>query len=512
MIFKNKKDVYSLNIEDYINEIKRDYFRGVANIFCALPRCNNEDKKISASFFDKLLTECSVDNIIRIESKMREMISMEWVVDWGTLNIGDFVLDEMTDDQQRAVFVFASFNPNGYIREQAIKKLVEYKNSIPFILLRCNDWVGEVRKSAFDSLVRALKSATNEEIVYALAFAEKLSRNERCDYDSILEVFTKYFRGNDELIRAGLRSKEIKIRKFCISIISRLDNINYEYLMYYIKYERDPLLRKKLFNILVKGNNSGIDGIELSKIFINDKYPANRSLALEYLYYNNFKDIQDIARSMIMDKNAKVRSLACRIMLKYVAQSKIYEIYLENIDINPKVSICGLGEMGDKKDCRLIEQFLTDSRVSVIRSAMIALMRLDSDKYISCITEMLASEKSGIVKTATLLLKNNEIYDYERIYQIQSLSINENTKIKCASLLFANSKWKSIIYILRLIGSEYEKLDNLCMNQLNRWNASYNRSYTTLSDQDKKTILQLLDEKSESISPATLKYMLWLIK
>ena len=66
----------------------------------------------------------------------------------------------------------------------------------------------------------------------------------------------------------------------------------------------------------------------------------------------------------------------------------------------------------------------------------------------------------------------------------------ENAKIKCALLLFQASKWKTLLYILTIIGSNYEKLEAICQAQLSRWLfLLYNNSFfQSLSKKDSKEI------------------------
>lgn len=247
--------------------------------------------------------------------------------------------------------------------------------------------------------------------------------------------------------------------------------IEAEYLMKQIQYEKDPFLRKMLFQFLLK---TDLNISELAQQFLRDKYPANRLLALQFLSDNKTDTAINLSVRMLLDRNSQVRALARNIVLQDKRQFDIHQYYLDNLSTDTVVSLCSLGEVGSQEDCNLIEQYLSDNCNSIVRAAMTALLRLDSSTYVLRITEMLSSKYSSIVKTAVSLLKKYEIYDFERIFQIQDCSSNENTKIKCVSLLFLSTKWKSLIYILMLLGSGYEKLESLCQSQLNRWMLLFN--------------------------------------
>ena len=57
-------------------------------------------------------------------------------------------------------YCFASFNRNGFVRELALKQLLQNvtPQNIPFILARLNDYAGEIRKIASDNLSKILKN------------------------------------------------------------------------------------------------------------------------------------------------------------------------------------------------------------------------------------------------------------------------------------------------------------------------------------------------------------------
>lgn len=509
MIFNKNLGFFSSNLDNYIEQINKGDDRYLSLIFCVFAEDSAKHKSRAAQVLNEVFNEFSFDDLYRIDAQMRETTSMESSINWSALNIKHFITEQMSVDEKRAVFIFASFNPNGYIREQAVEALTAYKETLAFILLRCNDWVYQVRQSALLFLSKILVNASNEEIVNALPLMEKLRRSGRCEYNNILSIIASVFESNKSLINKGLRSQDMRARRFCISFLNNMPKIEFKYLLNYIRYEKDPFLRKMIFQILLKANS---DIKELSKQFLKDKYPPNRILSLQYLYDNKVETVFYEAERMLMDRNAQVRTLARSIVLQTERQFDIRQCYLDNLSTSTAISLYGLGEVGFHEDCNLVEEFLLGNCNEVVRAAMTVLMRLDSATFVFRITEMLSSEHSGIVKTATLLLKKYKEYDFERIFQIQENSSNENTKIKCASLLFLSPKWKSLIYTLMLIGSGYEKLEILCQTQLNRWDFSYNRSFAVLSENDKRVIKELLIGKKRFIKPETIKEILFLSK
>lgn len=143
---------------------------------------------------------------------------------------------------------------------------------------------------------------------------------------------------------------------------------------------------------------------------------------------------------------------------------------------------------------------------------MTALMGLDPERYSEAVTEKLAADQPGVVKTAALLLTKYRNFDPDRVFAILQASPAENTRLKCAALLFCAGKWDRLTYALTLLGSGYEKLDQACRRQLEDWSHTYNRSYAALGEEQRRRILALLEEKGAYLRPAMVKQLRFLSK
>ena len=499
MFFDKKVGAYSSNLEYYITKVKSGSLAYIPYIFNVFYENSNKHKILAANFLSEILKTLSLNDIYIIDKEMRKIKYIQPI----NTDINKLITNKMSDNQKRTVFIFATFNPSGYIREKAVLNLSGYKNTLPFILLRCNDWVYEIRKSAINLLTQSLKYATDDEIINSLSIIEKLRKSKRCDFNSIYSCINE--RLDNELVYKALKNNNIITRRFCISLFNNLKILNPEILANHIKHENEPLLRKMAFQILVDTN---LDVLGLSKAFVKDKCSQNRFLALQYVYNNYCEQSFEIAFNMLLDKNSNIRSLARDIVLKHNPNFDFYKYYLDKIDFNTAISIYGLGEVGC--DHNYIKPFLLSDNISVIRASMVTLMNLSPNTYISQITEMLASEYTGIVKTATMLLKKYRNYDFERVLQILNQSQYENTKIKCASLLFLSGKWNSLIYTLTLIGSQYTDLEKLCQAQIHHWICSYNSSYALLSEKNKQLITELIDKKKNFLTSENIKLLIFL--
>ena len=434
---------------------------------------------------------------------------MEWSIDWRARRIEELFAPNFSPEACRAVLVFSTFHPNGYIREQAVAALGTDPRALAAVLLRCNDWVAQVRQAALESLKQLLDTADGAEIAAALPILEKLRRSGRCKLDDILPLFSGAFQRNPGLLPLGLESGDVRARRLCISLLPDLANADTHYLTERVKKEPDPFLRKLLYQTLLA---LGADGMDLSRRFLSDKYPPNRVLALEYLAEHGAEDLFRQAVDLLMDKSGRVREAAREVVVQADKDFALRQFYLDHLPVRPAVAILGLGETGNREDCRVIGNFLSHSQPAVVRAAMIALMGLDPENWTWAVTQQLATDQPGVVKTAALLLGRRRDFDQNRVFAIQQASQVENTKLKCAVLLFRTGKWDRLTYALTLLGGGYEKLDQACRLELMAWIHTYNRSYTPLGKEQRRRILALLEEKGTYLHPAVANQLRFLSK
>lgn len=509
VLFHRKEKTYGDYLVEYIGHVEAGELAFVPWVYCALAQGTDKQKEAAAQTLAQVLAGLNADGLVAMDLRMRETTSMEWSIDWRSRRIEEFFARNLSPEACRAVLVFSTFHPNGYIREQAVAALGTDPKALPAVLLRCNDWVAQVRQAALESLTHLLEIAGVAEIAASLPVLEKLRRSGRCQLDDILPLFYRAFRRDPNLLPLGLESGDVRARRLCISLLPDLGTADMPYLTERVKQEPDPFLRKLLYQTLL---DLGADGMDLSRRFLGDKYPPNRVLALEYLAEHGTEDLFRQAVALLMDKSGRVREAAREVVVQADKDFDLRQFYLDRLPVRPAVAILGLGETGNRKDCQAIGNFLAHPQPAVVRAAMTALMRLDPEKYTGAVTEQLATDQPGVVKTAALLLGRHRDFDQDRVFAILQASQVENTRLKCAVLLFRTGKWDRLTYALALLGGGYEKLDQACRLELMAWIHTYNRSYAPLGEEQRRRILALLNEKGAYLHPAVVNQLRFLSK
>ncbi len=178
MFFKERKGFFANELKKNMQLASSGYLNYYPLVFCVFSENHTQSKLDAAEFLAIMLQRLSFNEIIKIDIQMRET-TPEWSIDWTRLDLVNFLLTEMSKEQKAAVLAFASFHPNGYLREKAVRFLSQYDMTLPYILLRKNDWVQQVRKVGQKSFEIRMENLSEGELLAALPFVEKLNRCNR---------------------------------------------------------------------------------------------------------------------------------------------------------------------------------------------------------------------------------------------------------------------------------------------------------------------------------------------
>ncbi len=442
-MFWNRKDKqlgwYGKQLEENIKALRNGERSRISWIFCVFAEKHEQSKIIAAKVLRETLDNLSFDEVINIDEQMRQTTSIEWSINWCELNINNFFTSKMDEQDKRVITIFASFNPNGFIRERAVKLMQDYHGTLPYILLRQNDWVLQVRQVASAAFKYRLKKLSDGEILAALPYAEKLkwsSRGSHGEYtDRFFEMLTAPEHQAD--LKKGLDNKNVRTRRICVDALFGVEPPKIELAFERLTYEPEPFLRAKIFRKLSSLGQRLNDIIEM---FLCDKYPVNRMLAFQYLIDTNMNNVYGIAQRLLLDRSAIVREKAQRVVHQETPEFDFRSFYFGYLDQNTIASICGLGEKGLTSDAAIISKYLDDVRISVVKSTMVSLMKLDNKKYEHIILSMLDDSRAGIVKTARNLIMRASVIDYGKVKEIYSQTLYKHTKLKCLDILFSAPK------------------------------------------------------------------------
>lgn len=438
----------------------------------------------SAKKLHGIMSTLNSSQLIKVDKMFRERVSYSWDYNWSNKKTEELFHPLMTEEEKLTILGLSSFHPNGYFREKAIKKLSQMNTGfeIPFIMIRINDWVKEVRNISKENLTKFLKQEYAASFVASLPLVFRLKDCSRAEHDDIFNAIVSMLCSEEcssELIN-GLNSTDSKVRLLCYKIILQERTLNNKSIISYLIKEPYPYIRLFVLKIIQK--TITIDEFnDISHFLMKDKLAPIRILALETLYKFNPSESIDVLEKSLFDESQAVREFARYLLNKYKKYdfSSIYRnaVYKKE-DIYS--SICGLGETGGINDSKIVVEFVSFDSHKIARASLYALAKLDFDGYKEMFVFTLSDSRPSISKAAKRILQGQINSSEEKsIYDIFKESNYEHVKINTCILLCSLSKWISIKYILEFCNHENQAVSTLGQYALEGWKLKFNRSFTT---------------------------------
>lgn len=288
-----------------------------------------------------------------------------------------------------AVWAMYTMHSSGYRRESAVRRLALAADPspwLPYLLLRLNDWVHEVRESAASAVRRLLSPEYVDAWAKILGLITLLSQRTRVTNAWVIAALPAVFaeqRGQELLAQAILSPDRLTART-AFAIARQSSTGQDAGLIWHALKSHDLVLRK---HAAVHAANFS-DASERAKLLDamwRDRYMPVRRLAL----YAELKSPAHVRgprlMQSLMDTNGSMRH-AARVYLRddrEVAPTGFDARLFYLTEINQatvralSIAIAGLGETGTAEDATLLKTFLSHTQSGVPKAATLALQQLE---------------------------------------------------------------------------------------------------------------------------------------
>ncbi|PGZ93882.1 MULTISPECIES: HEAT repeat domain-containing protein [unclassified Bacillus (in: firmicutes)] len=485
--FKKKQTLYPADSysKEYIeNMLKASEYEltRIPTIFSFLLTSSDDLKIRTAKVLYEYVISLNILELSKLDNLFRERTSLDWSYDWRNESPENLLLPDMSDDEKLIILGLCSFHPNGYFREKAIHllNLDDSGKELPYLLIRCNDWVTEIRETAKKYVKIRLTIKNVNHIVSNLPLFFKLKNTKRND-NSVFEDVVQLLSQKESLpfLDEGTKSDFTKIRYFCYQTIIYSKLVNKEILINYLKLEKEPHPRLLLFNEII-GDISVNEFKNYYPILKKDKFPMIRAKVLEK-YYSFFpgESVLEL-ESALLDKSGTIRSIA-RFLLKKQNITDFAPFYIRMINSEQflRGAILGLGEVGKKEHVQLIIPFLGNLNVSIVKAAIYAISMLDGENQKEYFMRLLDHKQEGVANAARKSL--TKVYYNDMKEQLSNLfkeTKYEHTKYNLALLLCSLSKWDAINYIIEFyVNTEDTVISDIGRKNFVKWIGNFNRIF-----------------------------------
>jgi hypothetical protein len=261
-----------------------------------------------------------------LDTQCRERTSLEWTHDWCKTDPEVLIPSNCSIPEKIIILGFASFHPNGYFREKAVIALSKINNpdSIPFLLIRLNDWVGHVRSISKESLWKLLTPEYATGFIKSLPLVTRLATCGRDNHKEFVASVELLISETKSALLYGITCIDPLIRRICFKIAITSEKFTDSEIVSFVKNEKSGQVRS--FALKHCNNRITIDNCkELMSPFLNDTNTRARCLALD-LYCKYFLgETMEMLCKQALSNNARVRETSIYYLKKAgVEMSQIY--------------------------------------------------------------------------------------------------------------------------------------------------------------------------------------------
>ncbi len=377
--------------------------------------------------------------------------------DWSIDNVLPSIKQIRKEDERRAVLILGCMSADGFLRQKCLNELAGYTNSLPFLLIRLNDWVKEIRGDAYKLSIQRINVSDARELLMALPVLEKLKntyRKERDDCERISEIYY------GKLMESVGQISFDKIGMFDQAV----QNAFYRLINHFNILDKDRLIA--LLEATTGNFESGMVIHALIKYYdmseadfhyyLQNKNGIIRRYVIEKWTKQN--GLWDGAEIYLLDRSKSVRLVVQYLIQKYT-DVNVVDYYLEQLKTSKfKIAIEGLGETADESVLPVLLPYLDDSDWVVRRKALRAIGSLLKENGEEYYLRFLWSENIALVKTAYLQCRKWDIYmNAETLVKMYEAFEDEQRKCYCLLLLRKRPFWDCVTIYLGLYGRVSEK-------------------------------------------------------
>jgi HEAT repeat protein len=394
---------------------------------------------------------------------------------WPASSTGWVVTRDRTDDPEGAGLRLHSMHPSGYVREAALRAMraEAHGAELPFVLLRLNDWVPEVRAVATQLAIERSTVDHARSIVECLPLILRLPTLGRANHRIVVEALLAVLARQEavpELLNAT-RSHDRDIRLAAFRMLAGAQGGDRASAFRGAIGDPDPVVR--LWAVIAAGTQ--LPDAELEDLLAaaeRDRYGRVRGAALG-IRLQRFPDTPaSVLHRHLFDRNASVRAHAQhQLRTRYGEDvASLYRSAITEGGWTLVPALLGLGEVGTDADVPALMPIVVGApngpRAAAIRSVgrlakvppvaeLMQAMRHETGR-VSRMARWALSRRAGVIPAALAI----DLYNQAR---------SRDVRCQALSLLASLALWDVLPTILEASASRDDRERELGRRFLEQW-------------------------------------------
>jgi HEAT repeat protein len=470
----------------------------------------DRSREVAASASDaihRLLAAATPDDLLGLDERVRREACYCYPGGWPYLQPGGLPALPWTAASPTSVLGLATFHPSGYVREQAIRLLAGDADeaALPYLLIRLNDWVANVRQAARQAVERRLQAGPIDPLVRNLGLVLRLTACGREHHAGLVaEVLRRLTdRENAPALAEVIRRGERPVARHFFRLAVERPGPHLLPLLQEALRSGDGVLRLWAARQLL-ATEAGRRLEEALAVLRNDTFMPVRREVLAIRLQALPETAVPALKEALLDRSPSVRQFS-RFHLGRLGEQDFAAFYREALATgnHREAALGGLGETGTQEDAGLVAPFVTTPVGSERRAAVQAVGKLAGEEHVHLLLNCLADASPKVTREVQQALRGRAgLLDPETLWAVFADDSRTHVRLAALALLDGTATWKGLPYLIRAAADGEQVIARRVRSYVER---RYNRVFTTPTAEERGRIDLALEECAGLLDPGFLK-------
>ncbi|HET6248192.1 MAG TPA: hypothetical protein VFE47_10885 [Tepidisphaeraceae bacterium] len=375
-----------------------------------------------------------------------------------------------------------SFHGSGFVREAAVRELADHHAGaeLPFLLIRLNDWVSQVRGNAAKAVAQRIRVDYAPHFLRCLPLIDRIREQKREDHREMIGAILELLRSEEcrPVLRGGLQGQERQTCRMVFQLLVEPPADDLSPILHESTRSNDAVIRLWAARIL-RQKLEGESLREMLERFSEDRFMPVRREAL-YGFVERLPSMaSNRSRAALLDPHASTRDLA-RFFLRQTGDRDFAGYYREHLTETDgrklAAAIAGLGETGAAEDAADLQRFASHPDSRVRRAAIRAIAAMAFDANVDRFMAALQDRSMSVSKAARdILLAHTHGLSPQRLWSIFESTDVPHVRLVTLALIAQLRWWDSGALLILAANSSDEQIRSKAVEYLGGWQGNPNR-------------------------------------
>lgn len=351
----------------------------------------------------------------------------------------------------------ATMHRDGYVRQKATRLLansITDGSELPFLILRTNDWVLQVRYEALRLIRERFRIGYACHFIRNYWLVKWLATSERIGCARFAHEIDDFLckQCHTDLLFLEMNSEDSFVRRSSFALLVQAGHVAIEQIVDRAVLSVDEQIRLKATVWAI----AQLRGDPLKHVLygrMEDSFGPIRRRALEAIDFHFHSESKQILIESLLDTHSVVRATARALIKSEEASFDFGGFYRDALTRarGEKLTACilGLGENGDREDSKRIIPYLDANFPRDRKAALSSLHNLDKEAAVPVLLGMLSDVHSGVSRVAVNLLCQNGLDSHiDQLIETVRVAKSDHGIANALTSIARVHEWKSLAMLL----------------------------------------------------------------